>query len=87
MSKAEELAGKYIVDLPGEWQSIAYYTFLDSYEQAEKDLALTWEDIRTIFSLLDETARLLWFQNKKFNDKELCEETLRKFNEAKESKQ
>ena len=61
--------------------------FIQGYEQAEKDLALTWEDIRTIFSLLDETARLLWFQNKKFNDKELCEETLRKFNKAKEDEQ
>ena len=60
--------------------------FVKGYEQAEKDLALTWEDIRTIFSLLDETARLLWSQNKKFTDKELCEETLRKFNEAKEER-
>lgn len=59
---------------------------ITGYELAEKDLALTWEDIRTIFSILYETARLLWLQNKKINDKELCEETLRKFNKAKEER-
>ena len=87
----------YLADAPYEhyyddngeevpFSAIAKWASLQD-EEAQKDLALTWEDIRTIFSLLDETARLLWFQNKKFNDKELCEETLRKFNKAKEDEQ
>lgn len=42
MGKAEELSQNRYPTLAEK------YAFIDGYEQAEKDLALTWEDIREI---------------------------------------
>ena len=55
--------------------------FIEGYEQAEKDLALTWIDIRNILSIADEVE-----QENDCNVKvksELCEEVLRRFNNSK----
>ena len=35
-------------------QNSAYYGFIEGYHQAEKDLELTWEDIKTIDKLLNQ---------------------------------
>ena len=66
-----------------EFNSIRYYQqcyFIEGYQQAEKDLELTWEDMFNIFRLVNEV----------FDDyadgktkKEIGEEILRRFNERK----
>ena len=38
-------------------QNSAYYGFINGYEQAEKNLALTWEDVRKIIHLDDVIRR------------------------------
>ena len=48
--------------------------FIKGYEQAEKDLALTWEDVAYIVDT---------FYAVEGNTKEKCEEVLRRFNEYK----
>lgn len=56
--------------------------FINGYEQAEKDLALTWQDIKNIddwLSVIQTSDNLV--------GKELYEEVLRKFNEAKNNRQ
>ena len=47
-SKAEELSQNRYPTLAEK------YAFIDGYEQAEKDLALTCEDIKTIDKLLNQ---------------------------------
>lgn len=54
------------------------------YEQAEKDLALTWEDIRKIVVLFSEVS-FECFDTKSAN--EMCEETLTRFKQYKEEQQ
>lgn len=56
--------------------------FLKGYEQAEKDLALTWEDIRKIVVLFSEVS-FECFDTKSAN--EMCEETLTRFKQYKEA--
>ena len=59
--------------------------FIDGYRKAEKDLALTWEDIPHLIELTGHTVR--WFSDQGMADvsfKELYEEVLRRFNEKKE---
>lgn len=55
--------------------------FQQGYEQAEKDLALTWEDIRKIVVLFSEVS-FECFDTKSAN--EMCEETLTRFKQYKE---
>lgn len=60
--------------------------FQQGYEQAEKDLALTWEDIRTIINIgiemiNDPEAHPEWMEEQPFS-----EEVLRRFNKAKEER-
>ena len=57
--------------------------YQDGYEQAEKDLALTWEDIKTIQQII---ATSNWYDfeiNDKLWSKEFYEEVLKRFKEAK----
>lgn len=89
MSKAEERALEaYPIridptacdcDLNEEARGI--YQF--GYKQAEKDLALTWEDIKTIEEII---ATSDWYDfeiNGNFWSKEFYEEVLKRFKEAK----
>ena len=48
MSKAEEASHNRYPTLAEK------YAFIDGYEQAEKDLELTWEDVKTIDKLLNQ---------------------------------
>ena len=50
MSKAEKRACQYT----GYCRNQSYSDFLNGYQQAEKDLALTWEDIKIIDKLLNQ---------------------------------
>lgn len=50
MSKAEKRACQYT----GYCRNKSYSDFLNGYRQAEKDLELTWEDIKTIDKLLNQ---------------------------------
>ena len=59
MSKAEEKAQTaypaWRNGIGDEFSSnSAYYGFIEGYQQAEKDLELTWEDIKTIDKLLNQ---------------------------------
>lgn len=57
--------------------------YLQGYEKAEKDLALTWEDIKTIEQII---ATSDWYDfeiNGKLWSKEFYEEVLKRFKEAK----
>ena len=59
MSKAEEKAQAVYPawrnGIGDEFNSnSAYYGFIEGYHQAEKDLELTWEDIKTIDKLLNQ---------------------------------
>lgn len=59
------------------------YDFKNGYEEAEKDLALTWEDIKTIEQII---ATSDWYDfeiNGKLWSKEFYEEVLKRFKEAK----
>ena len=89
MSKiAEEKAAEYERGLDyyhytSDNPSVAYKA---GYEQAEKDLALTWEDMKTIEQII---ATSDWYDfeiNGKLWSKEFYEEVLRRFNEGKEKK-
>lgn len=57
--------------------------YRQGYERAEKDLALTWEDIRKIVILFSEVTAELF---DKVDANEMCKEALRRFNEYKEGK-
>ena len=57
--------------------------YQEAYEQAEKDLTLTWEDMRKIVILFSEVTAELF---DKADANEMCKETLRRFNEYKKEK-
>ncbi|UKK52646.1 hypothetical protein [Prevotella sp. E2-28] len=56
MSKAEDLAKEYAEKfiLTVDHQNDVEEAYIDGYHQAEKDLELTWEDIKTIDKLLNQ---------------------------------
>jgi len=72
------------------WKSNIHYDpdigrregFIEGYEQAEKDLAMTWIDIRNILSIADEVEQENDCNVKVKSD--LCEEVLRRFLELKQ---
>lgn len=85
MTRAEERAQAYENGLDyyhytGDNPSVAYKA---GYEQAEKDLALTWEDIKTIEQII---ATSDWYDfeiSDKLWSQEFYEEVLKRFREAK----
>lgn len=77
MSKIAEKALKTYPDDMGTFQEVKYLLrtgFIKGYEQAEKDLALTCEDVAYIVDT---------FYIVEGSVKEKCEEVLRRFNEYK----
>lgn len=58
--------------------------FIQGYEQAEKDLALTWEDIRTIVQILTQGDWYDFEISDKLWSKEFYEEILQQFKKQKE---
>ena len=55
--------------------------YRDGYEQAEKDLALTWEDIKTIEQIIATSDWYDFESNGKLWSKEFYEEVLKRFKE------
>lgn len=87
MTKAEEAALKAYPDVlfpftPLDLNAYRRGAFINGYEAAEKDLALTWEDIRKIVVLFSEVS-FECFDTKSAN--EMCEETLTRFKQYKEA--
>jgi len=54
--------------------------FMEGYKEAEKDLSLTWEDIKMLFKIADNYESEL--NRPKYLTQCYCEEVLRRFNEA-----
>lgn len=79
-SKAQEAAQKAF---PGQMFIHDRCVFRMGYEQAEKDLALTWEDIKTIVQILVDYDWYDFEINGKLWSKEFYEEVLKRFKEAK----
>ena len=85
ISKAEERAWKaypYENGMKGLICENSRQLFIQGYEQAEKDLALTWEDMRKIIRINEEMmddpeAHPEWMDEQPF-----YEEMLRRFNEG-----
>ena len=71
MSRAEELSKNRYPTLAEK------YAFIDGYEQAEKDMELTWEDIVHIIETYNELEFSREFATVTFND--TCKEVLKRF--------
>ena len=86
MTKAEEAAlnaypNEHFIDHTYAEMCRGFY--VEGYEQAEKDLALTWEDIKTIEQII---ATSDWYDleiNGKLWSDEFYEEVLKRFKETK----
>ena len=89
MSKAEEIHYKAVMaadnqEPPKDYAISAHADhfngfvegFIEGYHQAEKDLALTWEDIKAI-------EKLLGFDNIIESPKEFYQEVLKRFKDLK----
>lgn len=85
MSKAEELAEKaYPVGdtkLSDAAPSMCRNAFIEGYHQAEKDLELTWGDIKLIYNLVNTVSDELGFKCMYTN---IYKEVLKRFKEYKE---
>ena len=57
--------------------------YQEGYEQAEKDLALTWKDIKIIVKILADSDWYDFEVNGKLWSKEFYEEVLKRFEEVK----
>lgn len=56
--------------------------YSQGYRRAEKDLALTWEDVKAIFKIADNYDSEL--NRPKYLTQEYCKEILNRFNEQRE---
>ena len=85
ISKAESRAWEaypYKGGMKGEICAYSRPIFIQGYEQAEKDLELTWEDIWQIVHLyLEVNANHDYIPDK--TPRLICEETLKRFKEGK----
>ena len=82
MDRAEERALEQYPSLTSSLDRSARAHFRLGYHQAEKDLALTWIDIRNILSIADEVEQENDCNVKVKSD--LCEEVLRRFMKLKD---
>lgn len=64
-----------------DWNEDSRKIYLEGYEQAEKDLALTWADIELIDKLLEDISREHYPYT--LAAKDVYEEVIRRFNEQK----
>jgi hypothetical protein len=68
------------VDLNKQWkmskaEEAVYKAYIRGYHQAEKDLALTWEDVKLIWNITDEMDNM--------PEEEFYQEVLKRFNTQK----
>ena len=68
----------YYRDNEGKFCPMLHY-YDKGYHQADKDLALRWEDINAILYI--ERLVLREMSNREVNNEDLCKEILRRFNE------
>lgn len=92
MSKAEDRALEayphYTAENITEVTNARYF-FANGYEQAEKDLALSWKDIETIIEIfydLNKEIRDENFSIEKYGTEKYFTEILNRFNKSKEAK-
>jgi hypothetical protein len=91
MSKAEERAQAVYPawrnGLDDEFNlSSAYCGFIEGYHQAEKDLELSWEDVSRIRQIMFDYNKQIRNEMTIPNDKEYCEELLKRFKAQKGEK-
>ena len=84
MSKAEERALERFPVHEGaseEWIEVHLKDicgdYIEGYHQAEKDLELSWEDIKKIYFLFKDVLNE-WYGHK-FSDEGICREVLKRF--------
>ena len=100
MTKLQELGEKLfpiepgkVVDAAGQIIDVSdknsplRYGFFYGYEQAERNLALTWEDIKLICEIEDRYWNEEFDENSKRTTQVYYEEVLRRFLESKEEKE
>lgn len=80
----EQFGGKTEIDV----NTYPRCLFQDGYEQAEKNLSLTWKDIKKISRILDIMVDddIEGKIPEKWGEEEYYEEVLRRFNKSKEDK-
>jgi len=80
MNKAEERAWNYCMENKLDPYSMGH-AYADGYHQAEKDLELTWEDIKKIVDLYDDVYCDFSIDGKggKTNTEEHYQEVLKRF--------
>lgn len=72
----------FVMSAPGMCNGFFRKVFQRGYEQAEKDLALTWQDVRDIIVIADSMlTRTAWDDVEWPDEKVYYEEVLRKFKE------
>ena len=76
MSKAEDRASELHILM---WDTDFYNGFVKGYDQAEKDLELTCDDICEILEIREDVLEMGSYEN-------LYEEILKRFKEMKETK-
>ena len=82
MSKAEERVNEYQGCTDSPYARTEREAYLAGYEQAEQDLALSWEDMNKIDHIIQ--AVIKETPNYSYTDvKDFFEEVLRRFNEYK----
>lgn len=88
--EAYPVRGEWIGNQYGYWDSDinskARENFREGYEQAEKDLALTWKDIAKIDALILETNNEFAVDySKEISREQFYTEVLNRFNKSKEN--
>ena len=87
MSKAEERAKEAFPiygrgDVRSTYRALFRDAFIEGYEQATKDLALTWEDIKRIDDLMMEVLNSIAVgELPEMGIKEIYQEVLKRFNQ------
>ena len=77
---------KAIELLPRDWNKPKRTAFIQGYEQAEKDLALTWEDAKLIYHIADELEKEGCIKRNRLIGCKFWSEVLRRFNVQREKK-
>lgn len=84
MTKAEEFAYSiYQEEKKGCLYDLARNSIIRGYEQAEKDLALTWEDVEKLYNLICDVYEDCMIACLPTDGKEYYEEVLKRFLKSK----
>lgn len=76
MSNVEDLATKLIIPKQvDDIEELCRFYYIKGYHQAEKDLELTWKDIKLIWNITDELENM--------PEEEFYKEVLKRFKEIK----